>query len=210
MSATAAPCPEALGAYDMTVHTVSFVTGNAARLADAREHLCALDIEVTAVNLDLEEIQSTRVGDVAVHKARQAHRVLGSPVIVEGSGFTIDELAYPGPLVRPLLAATGARGVVALADLTRTRSARFETVLVYVGADGATRTFNGAGRPGTVASVPIGEAAGVWAQLWRVFIPEGQRTTLAALDAATRDRLLADWRRESVFASLGRWLGELN
>ncbi|GIG66260.1 non-canonical purine NTP pyrophosphatase [Phytomonospora endophytica] len=193
------------------MHTVSFVTGNAARLDDAREHLRALDVEITAVNLDLEEIQSTRVGDVAAHKARQAHRVLGSPVIVEGSGFIIDELAYPGPLVRPLLAATGARGVVALADLTRTRSARFESVLVYVAADGSSRTFSGTRRPGTVASVPIGEnAAGIWAQLWRVFIPDGQRTTLAALDTETRDRLLADWRRESAFASLGKWLGEPN
>lgn len=194
----------------MTVHTVSFVTRNDAKLAAARESLRGVDVR--AVGVELDEIQSVDVREVAVHKARQAHRVIGGAVIVEDSGFAIDELdGYPGALVKPLLTTVGARGLVALADLTGSRSARFTSVLVYIGPDGATRTFCDEGRAGTVAPVPIGaETPGVWAQLWRVFIPRGEHTTMAAMEERERSRLLDRWRRESVFTLLGTWLGAVN
>ncbi|WP_285660825.1 non-canonical purine NTP pyrophosphatase [Actinorhabdospora filicis] len=186
------------------------MTGNDAKLAAAREALRGFDVR--AVGVELDEIQSVDVREVAEHKARQAHRVLGGPVIVEDSGFSIDELGgFPGALAKPLLASAGARGVVALADLTRSRAARFTSVLVYIGPDGASRTFCDEGRPGTVSPVPIGaETPGVWAQLWRVFIPSGEHTTLAALDERERVRLLEGWRRESVFTLLGEWLAAVN
>lgn len=125
--------------------------------------------------VDPDEIQSTSVVDVAKHKARQAYRTLGHPVMIEDSGFCIDEFAgWPGPMVKHLIDAVGSYGVIHLADLTTTRACRLP-------------------RP----------CSGAWSALWEVFVTSGTSTPLAALNGPDREALLDRWRRHSVFAQLG-------
>ena len=138
---------------------IAFATGNDLKFATAVEHLAALPVELEQVRLDLDEIQSADIGAVARHKARQAHRLLGRPVIVEDSGFGLDELGgYPGPMVKFTVAALGASGIARLADLTATRACRYTSCLVYVDERGSQHAFRSeepctvarAGRPGPV------------------------------------------------------------
>lgn len=187
---------------------IVFVTGNAGKFATASEHLAPLGIELEQVKLDLDEIQSACVEDVAMHKAQQAFRLLKRPLFIEDSGFGIDELGgYPGPMIKHLLAAVGASGIARMADLTETRSARFVSTLVYIDAHGVPRVFADAGDPGTIAHEPMScNEAAAWSELWTIFVPPGCSSTLSALPVDEREQLFADWSKESIFARFGVWL----
>lgn len=192
----------------MTPLAITLVTGNAGKLATAREHLVPLGIKVEQVRLDLDEIQSLQVQEVAMHKAWQAFRALGCPLIVEDSGFGIDDLGgYPGPMIKHALTALGARGIARLADLTATRACRFSSCLVYIDSHGDPRVFTSPGRTCMVAAEPAEPAAeGAWSDLWNVVIPEGGSAPLSALPPSESQRESARWKQESVFRQFGEWL----
>ncbi len=85
----------------MATRLITFVTSNTRKFATAVEHLSPAGIELEQVALDLDEIQADSVVPVALHKAQQAFRALHRPVIIEDSGFYIDELdGFPGPFAR--------------------------------------------------------------------------------------------------------------
>lgn len=188
--------------------TLVFATSNPAKLATARDHLAPFGFDVEQVRVDPDEIQSISVVDVAKHKAQQAHRTLGHPVMIEVSGFCIDEFAgWPGPMVKHLIDAVGSDGVTHLADLTTTRACRFTSALVYIEANDCILTFTDTSAEGHVADKPASATgSGAWSALWEVFVASGTSTPLAALNGPERDALLDRWRRHSVFAQLGRWL----
>jgi S-adenosylmethionine:tRNA ribosyltransferase-isomerase len=187
---------------------ITFVTGNAGKLKTAREHLSPLGIEVEQARLDVDEIQSLDVQDVAMHKAWQAYRVLGRPLIIEDSGFGIDELGgFPGPMVKHALSALGARGIARLADLTASRTCRFTSFLIYIDSHGVPRVFTSPAGTCTVAAEPVAPATdGAWSELWNVVIPEGCSAPLSALPRDEADRLTEQWKQESVFRQFGDWL----
>jgi non-canonical purine NTP pyrophosphatase (RdgB/HAM1 family) len=186
---------------------IAFATGNDLKFLAAVEHLAALPVDLEQVRLDLDEIQSVDVGAVALHKARQAFRVLGRPLIAEDSGFGIDELGgYPGPMAKFTVAAIGAEGIARLADLTATRACRYTSCLVYVDGRGEPHAFTD-DEPCTVAPEPAGPVlAEAWSALWNVVIPAGCSLPLAALPPAERERDLDQWRQRSTFRQFGDWL----
>ncbi|MBX6722580.1 MAG: S-adenosylmethionine:tRNA ribosyltransferase-isomerase, partial [Dactylosporangium sp.] len=191
----------------MSTLTIAFVTGNAAKVETARQHLAPFGIDVEQVTLDLDEIQSPLVRDVALHKAQQAFRVLRRPLIVEDSGFYIDELGFPGPLVKQFVRSVGSRGIIKLADLTSDRRCHFEGVLVYIDGHGVPRVYTDSGDGGTVAREPADKPhPGAWSPLWDVFIPTGCDKPLSALSAEERERVFAGWAKSSVFAQFGEAL----
>jgi XTP/dITP diphosphohydrolase len=188
---------------------IAFATGNDLKFATAVAHLAALPVELEQVRVDLDEIQSADIRAVALHKAQQAFGRLLRPVIVEDSGFGLDELGgYPGPMVKYTVAAIGARGIARLADLTATRACRYTSCLVYVDQSGAPHAF-ASEEPCTVAREPAGPVlADAWSALWNIVIPAGCSLPLAALTAAERERDLDEWRQRSTFRQFGDWLAE--
>jgi S-adenosylmethionine:tRNA ribosyltransferase-isomerase/non-canonical purine NTP pyrophosphatase (RdgB/HAM1 family) len=188
--------------------TIAFVTSNPGKVQTAREHLTPAGITVDQVSLDLDEIQSVHTLEVAMHKAQQAFRTLKRPLIVEDSGFCIDELhGYPGPMIKHAITAIGARGIARLADLTATRQCHFDSCLVYIDAHGVPRIFSNPGRTCTVApdpAEPLTDRA--WSELWNVIIPPGCSAPLSALTDEERERDSARWKQTSVFRQFGDWL----
>lgn len=134
--------------------------------------------------------------------------MLHRPVIIEDSGFYIDELGgFPGPFVKYVIKSLGAEGMARLADLTTTRHCHFEGVLVYIDAHGVPRTFTDAGDGGTVADRPTTDPQpGAWSALWDVFIPTDCTEPLSALREEERTRIFDGWAKQSVFTSFGEWL----
>jgi non-canonical purine NTP pyrophosphatase (RdgB/HAM1 family) len=186
---------------------VAMVTSNPAKAATAREHLASYGITVEHVPLQLEEIQAASVGEVALHKARQAHAALGRPVITEDSGFCIEELdGFPGPLAKPVTSMLGLAGIIQLADMTATRTAHFESALAYIDSAGA-RTLTSTGPSGTIAHRPAAATrAGAWSPLWDIWIPPGATQPVSAFGDREFSDYLAAWRGRSVFTQLGAWL----
>lgn len=135
--------------------TITFAAANPGKVSTAREHFAPLGIGVRHAQLDLAEIQSLDVREVAVAKARQAFSVLGCPLIVDDSAFGIDELGgFPGPLAKHTLAALGAAGIARLADLTATRACRLTSCLVYIDHCGRPHAFSRQSHACTVAAEP--------------------------------------------------------
>jgi XTP/dITP diphosphohydrolase len=187
---------------------IAFVTSNSGKFETASEHLALLEVELEQITLGLDEIQSSSVEEVALHKAQQAFRVLRRPLIVEDSGFYIDELGgFPGPLVKHVIQSIGAEGVARLADRTSTRRCHFEGVLVHIDAHGVPHVFTDKGDGGVLADQPTNDPQpGSWSALWDVFIPAGCAQPLSALRAEERAHVFDGWAKQSVFARFGEWL----
>ncbi|MFE4175081.1 non-canonical purine NTP pyrophosphatase [Streptomyces sp. NPDC056909] len=197
----------------MPARKLAFCTGNAGKFATALEHLAPWGIEIEQVVVELDEIQTTSVEEIARHKARQAFELFRRPLFVEDSGFYIEEFnGWPGPMVKHALDAFGPRGLTHLADLTATRTCRFASAVVYVDAEGELHAFaDDMRKPGTVAPEPRrGTGERSWSDLWSIFVPEGAETTLSALPADEQERLFSEWRRHSVVSALGSWLARSN
>lgn len=194
----------------MNQRELVFCTGNKGKVSVACEHLAPLGFEVKQVDLDLMEIQSHRVSDVARHKAEQAYARVRAPLFVEDSGLFIDELkGWPGALTKVELATIGLEGILRMADLTVGRVARVHSAIAYIDDDGRTHVFDHESRvAGTLALTPavVVDSERAWSDLWRVFIPSGFSQPLSALPEPDRERFFQEWSSTSQFAALGTWL----
>ncbi len=71
------------------MNEITVVTGNenkAREVAAFFEGICSVD----HINMDLTEIQSDDVGQIARFKAHEAYELLKKPVIVDDTGFFIN------------------------------------------------------------------------------------------------------------------------
>ena len=146
---------------------VVFVTGNpnkAKYLADL------LGFPIEHHNVELDEIQSLDVAEVAKHKAKQAYDVLKRPVLVEDQGMYLTALdGFPGPFIKFMIN-DGKRNdiLMRVLDGFDDRSAQSRTVFVYF--DGTDfHLFEGI----LVGMIAV-EARGTGGWGWdTVFIPNG-------------------------------------
>jgi non-canonical purine NTP pyrophosphatase (RdgB/HAM1 family) len=80
---------------------LAFVTGNANKLRDLQEVCKPFGIEVEQLDLPVEEIQSFDTQKIALHKAKEAHRLAGRPVVVQDTFWNILALrGFPGAYMR--------------------------------------------------------------------------------------------------------------
>lgn len=146
---------------------VVFVTGNPNKAAYFAE-LVGLPIDHHKVELD--EIQSLDVAEVAERKARQAYDILKRPVLVEDQGMYLPALGgFPGPFVKFMVDDGDRVDILSrILDGFSNRSAESRTVFVYF--DGSeVRKFEGV-LYGEIAKEPRGDGGWGWDP---VFIPRG-------------------------------------
>lgn len=162
---------------------VVFVTGNADKAYQFSRHV-GRDIEHHAAETD--EIQTLDPKQLTAHKATQAFRQLGRPVLVED--VTLDFAALgglPGPFVKFFVDADG--GVTTMCrmlDGFNDRSAIAGCTYAYFDGND-TRYFTGQ-LAGVIAPDPKGTGGYGFD---RIFIPDGfDGRTAAELDAASYDR----------------------
>lgn len=181
---------------------ISMVTSSPAKYAIAVDHVRPHGIDLAHVDLCLPELQTTSVEQIAAAKAKQAFAHLGRPVIVEDSGFGLDDLdGYPGAMVKHLINAGGAAAVAHLADLTTTRACTSTAALAYADLTGVV-TFTHR-RTGHVAPAPAGTSDRL--PLWTVYIPSGADQPLAVLPEPQQRAFHDTWSQHSVFAQFARW-----
>lgn len=156
--------------------SLTFITGNATKV----EHLAKyLDFSIEQQRLDVPEIQSLDLEEVATEKAKAAYAILGTPVLVEDTALTFAALnGLPGPLVKWFLESIGNDGLTKLLLGYENRSATAETCFAVCDETGV-HLFIGTCK-GKVAEFPKGAGYG-WDP---VFIPEGSELTWAEFDPA--------------------------
>ncbi len=159
-----------------------FVTGNAAKLEEARRIAGA---GLQAVSLDLPEIQSLDLRVVLAAKAEEAWRRLARPLVVEESGLELAALnSFPGPLVKWMLAAVGPRGIALTALSLGDDRATARCALLYRDAE-FSLVAEGASA-GRLILPPRGSTGFGWDP---VFLPEGDTRTYAELAGPEKDAL---------------------
>jgi len=189
------------------VKTIHLASTNKGKLASMRKHLEGTGFEVVPVDLPIIEPQAPKVEGVARSKARQAFKLLGKPVVIEDSGFSINALAgFPGPYAKYVNETIGVEGLIRLMEGVADRSCHFTGVLVYVDETGEEHVFTHL-EPGTLApAVDETPAEHSWSRLWNIFIPEGADATINVLksrkDSAAFDKLHSN----SDFCKFAAWL----
>jgi non-canonical purine NTP pyrophosphatase (RdgB/HAM1 family) len=151
-----------------------FITGNQHKA----DHLARLlGRPVRHHKVDLDEIQSLDLREVAAHKARQAYDILKEPTLVEDVALTFTAMGrLPGTLVKWFLAEIGTEGLCRIADNLQHRGATASTC--YVLYDGKQMHYFDAHVEGSVSAEPRGERGFGWDP---VFIPSGSTKTYAEM-----------------------------
>ena len=118
--------------YKNSKNVVTFVTGNKNKLCEFSAILKDVDnFELRNEKIDLDELQSLSLEEIVEHKVKQAYDIIQKPVLVEDTGFFIDELnGLPGPFIKFFLDKLGNDAPV---KLIRDSNNRCATAKVCVG-----------------------------------------------------------------------------
>lgn len=180
-----------------------FVTSNANK---RREAAAILGVELESAPLDLPEIQSLDVAEVAAEKALAARAALGNPdvpILVEDSGLVLEAWnGLPGALTKWFIGSVGHEGILRMLPRDEDRRARAVCVVAVAlaAADEANeiRVFRGE-VVGRLADGPRGKSGFGWDP---IFVPEGSSLTYAEMGDAKN----ADSHRARAFRAVGEWL----
>lgn len=153
---------------------ITFITGNPGKVSLLKQYL---DFPVIHKSLDLVEVQSLDLATIVEHKAKEAYRQVGGPVLVEDTSLRFLSLGkLPGPLVKWFLTELGTDGLCRLLDSYPDRSALAEVQFgLYDGR--SFQAFSGAVE-GSIAHTPRGSRGFGWDA---IFIPSGSSKTWAEM-----------------------------
>jgi len=176
---------------------LKFVTGNVNKLREARQIL-GFPIEQAGLP-DLDEIQTSSVEEVVVHKLSQACGKLQSPVMVEDSGLIFCAWnGLPGALVKWFETSVGCGGMIKMLEPFADRQAIAACyVAVHDGKD--IKIAKGEIR-GSIAPEERGENGFGWDS---IFIPDGHTRTYAEMSAKEKNAIS---HRKKAFTALKEML----
>ena len=130
--------------YDKTceIYFCSSNDGKYDHLLLNTHHIKSVKI-VQLKNLDIVEPQLNSIEEIAVSKAKQAHRLLKKPVIVQDSGLVIKQLKdFPGPYTKYVSQTIGCTGILKLLEGKSDRLCGFSGCLVFVDEKEEVHIFN--------------------------------------------------------------------
>lgn len=167
---------EGAGDKAQTGNKLVVVTGNINKLHDLLEVLAPLGIEVEHLDLPVEEIQSHDTEKIAVHKAKQAYKLAGRPVVIQDTFWNFLALkGFPGAYMSYVSDWFKAEDFLSLMkDKTDRTVIRTHTVVYHDGKKSKvfSKDFMG---------VIAGEAKGQGESIDQVVITTGQTMTNAEL-----------------------------
>lgn len=169
--------------------TLTFVTGNAGKVAEMGALLAPLGIQVAADGRGYPEVQADTLREVTEEGARHLLASgLSPPFILEDSGLFVAALrGFPGVYSRHALDTIGVAGLLQLLrDVElESRTAAFQADLAYVDPAGKVHHFAGTCH-GLIADRPSGSGGFGFDP---VFVPARHTLTFAAMDPAEKSRL---------------------
>ena len=184
-----------------------FVTSNEHKRREAAE---ILGFELESTDLEVPEIQSLSVAEVAAAKARAAYKLLGSPpypVLVEDSGLVIEVWdGLPGALAKWFIQSVGSEGILRMLTPEDERTARAVCAVAVVGgpAGESVRVFE-RGAPGALVPELRGESGFGFG--WDpIFIPEGEERTYAQMGEDKHENS----HRARAFRAVREWFEEVD
>ena len=160
----------------------TFITGNDNK---ARELSQILGIDIKREKLDLEEIQSLDLREIAEYKARKAYEILKTPVLVEDVGLVFHAFGrLPGPYIKWFNQEIGIQNYPQL--LAPYEDKRITATCMYSLFDGTGIQFFEGINEGTIAPEPRGENGFGFDS---IFIPNGQSKTMAEMSPEEKNAI---------------------
>ena len=160
---------------------ITFVTGNPGKAAEIGRQL---DMPVAHAALDLYEAQSLDIKEIIEAKAREAYRLVGSPILVDDASVTIDNCGgLPGPLIKWFIKGIGNEGICRFADRSESRSATATVALGYFDGKDFVAFINEVS--GIISDSPRGSGGYGWDE---IFIQVGYSVTRSELSPEDYDK----------------------
>jgi len=160
---------------------ITFITGNQNKVSELENYL---NISILQRKLDLPEIQSLSLEEVATMKAKTAYDILGTPVLVEDSSLVLKALGkLPGPFIKYFLESIQSEGLVKILNVFDNREAVAEACFALADENGV-RVFLGQ-TEGLISMEPKGEGGFGFDN---IFIPKGDTQTWAEMKLAQKQK----------------------
>ena len=168
---------------------ITLVTGNWAKIAQAKEILEPLGIEVDSLRMETIEIQADTVEEVAAYSAKWASDKLNTAVVKNDTGLFVEALdGFPGAYTHFASDTIGERGLLKLMKGIENRKAKFVQAVAFCEPGKESIVFSST-TEGTLAKRRSGKYGWTWDF---IFIPKGQTKTLANFPDQKRFKLWAD------------------
>lgn len=155
---------------------LTFITGNKNKVKIISEFL---GYKIKHKDLDVDEIQSLDLDEVVAKKAKEAYRMVKSPVLVEDVSLVFSAFGnLPGPYIKWFLKDLGPTGCCRILNhYKKDRSAIGTLAFCYF--DGKTLKIFKAKRVGRIAPYPKGNKGFGWDP---IFIEQGQKLTWGEME----------------------------
>lgn len=185
------------------MRALTFVTGNAGKVVEARAALAPAGWDVRQASVPLVEVQADDLATVARAKVQSAEGHVARPFFLDDAGLFVDALGgFPGVYSAYALRTLGTRGLLQLLDGIDDRRARFECVVAYQPREGEARYFHGVAR-GRIAAKAADGVHGFGFD--PIFAPDGRDRTFAEIPTEEKNRMS---HRGLALAALARHLAE--
>ena len=179
-------------------YKLAFVTGNPNKMRDLLAVFEPLGLEAEQLDLPVEEIQSHDGQKIALHKAKQAYKLAGRPVVVQDVLWNILALkGFPGAYMKYMVEWLKAEDFLALMKGKSDRTViRTHTIAYY---DGKRSKVFSKDFMGVIADTPSGQGA----PIDQIVVTNGQTRTNAEI-ALSEGRSSID-PKESAWRDFAKW-----
>lgn len=158
-------------------------TGNKNKLKEFQKIL--KNINIKNIKIDLEEIQSLNLEEITKYKAKQAYNKIKKPIIVEDTGFYLEELnGLPGPFIKFFNEQLGNQAMIKLLGNSKNRNAYSKTCIAYY--DGK-KFIIGTGKVEGKISKELSQGEGFGFDY--CFIPNGYNQTFSELGLEIKNQI---------------------
>lgn len=165
----------------MKLSDLVVVTTNKNKLAEINQ---ILGTNYQVSQIDIAEIQTLDLDELIAHKAKEAYRRIGKPVLVEDVSLAIKSLGgLPGTFVKFFLNALGTEGTAALVKGQDSSTTATAAVAIYDGQN--LKIFKGQVK-GTLFAKNRGEHGFGFD---KIFIPKGYKQTFAEMPPALKNQI---------------------
>jgi len=111
---------------------LSFASTNEEKYAEIKSFLQTRNLDIAFFRLEIKEIQSDSIKEIALEKCQYAYSKIKSPVIVEDDGLFIDKLnGFPGQYSAFVYKTIGNKGILDLLQNHANRSAHFVSIIAF-------------------------------------------------------------------------------
>ncbi len=178
---------------------ITLVTGNWAKIAQAKQALEPLGIEVDNVKMDTIEVQADSVEEVAAYSAKWASNELKTTVVKNDTGIMVDALkGFPAAYTHYAADTIGEDGLLKLMKGVGNRKACFVQALAFCEYGKEPVVFKSI-TEGTIAKRKSGKYGWAWDF---IFIPKGQTKTLGCF----KDDVRFKFWNDTGWKQLGKYL----